>query len=100
MKVRVYKNYRPIKIVFPVKGFTGKEVDGDYEVIDSDDLPSKDTRNYWRWDEDEKRVVVDRAKVNAINDKKASEEATLAGIKSKLGLTDQEWQLLKKLVKK
>lgn len=99
MKVRIYYNYSPIRIVYPIDGEIKSDLIGDFANIDSADLPNGN-RNQWKWDSDKKKVVIDRAKVDALKAKKDAEDALLAGIKLKLGLTDDEWEVLKKLVKK
>jgi len=99
MKCVVYADYYPVRILYKIKN---DKVDlvGRKFTIDSEGLPERKFRKYWKWDDEKSKVVVDKAKVKAVNDKKDAEDAILAGIKTKLGLTDDEWEVLKKLVKR
>ena len=102
MEVLVYIDYSPVRIARKVKEGS-KEVyalSGEVRTIDDSQLPERSTRNYWKWDEEEKKIVVDQSKIEAVEEKQELERDILSGIKKKLNLTDEEWELLKKLVKR
>lgn len=92
----VYINYAPVKVVY---GRDNGLISGEKVIVDTDDLPDRKYRNNWKWDAENKKVIIDFDKIKAVEKTKEGRNGRLLAIKEKFGISDEELEDLKAYVK-
>lgn len=99
MKIRVYTDYDPIKILHGVKDEPNDALaakcglKGNFVVMDSSELPQS-RENRAEWKHKDGRIVVDQAKVSARVAKESEKVSKKQAVLAKLKLSEEEVKTL------
>lgn len=98
MKVRVYTDYDPIRILNGDSDKAAEKIGitGNFYVVEKEDLPSREHRNEWKYDVADGKVKPDQVKVQAKLDAKAAKEARKHAVLAKLKISKDELEDLLK----